>query len=170
MKIETLNQRIQDRLSIEWLTPSQRKVWEQLHQFNGPPHKVINVYGGRGSGKSFLGWLLQREGHASYGNWSGLHLSPPTLPRLTLDNAVTDRASTRSIRPLITDWGIKQIILLSRQKVDEPDMPTFFLQVTPQDMEYLRANLWRYLNITLHEETDSLDYSRVIENYCREER
>lgn len=167
MKVATLNQRIRDRLSAEWLTPSQRAVWEQVHQFEGAPHQVINVYGGRGSGKSFLGWLLQREGHASYGFWSAL--PSPTLPRLTLDNAATDRASSRAIRPLITQLGIKQIILLSRQQVDEPAMPAFSLQVTAEDMDYFRANLWRHLNIIIPEETNYLDYRRAIENYCREE-
>ncbi len=62
MSLATLEQRIRDRLTPEWLTPSQQRVWEQLHRFHGPPHRVVNVYGPPGVGKSFLGWLMQREG------------------------------------------------------------------------------------------------------------
>ena len=167
MKVQTLEQRIRDRLSTDWLTPSQRAVWERIQQFDGAPHHVINVYGARGSGKSFLGWLLQREGHATYSKWA--ERPKPTLPRLILDNAATDRASSRAIRPLITELSIKQIILLSRQKVDEPDMPAFPLQVTAEDMEHFRANLFRYLSIIIPEETDYLDYRRALEAYYREE-
>lgn len=111
--------------------------------------------------------MLQREGHATYGKWA--ERPQPTLPRLTLDNAPTSRASSREIRPLISQLGIKQIILLSRQKVDEPGMPAFSLQVTAEDMEHFRANLFRHLGIIIPEEAEYLDYRRALEAYYREE-
>jgi hypothetical protein len=147
MTLATLQQRIRDRLSPEWLTPSERQVWEQLHIFHGPPHRVVNVYGPPGSGKSFLGWLMQRERYATYGTWTGKRR--PIHPRLVLDNAPSDRANSRSARPLIDQLGIRQIILLSRQRVDEPDMPAFGLEVTEDDLDHFRANLFRHLHITL---------------------
>ena len=167
MKVSTLNQRIRARLSPDWLTPSQRAVWEQLHLFNGPPHQVVNVYGVRGSGKSFLGWLLEREQYATYSLWS--EQPQPVLPRLTLDNAPPDRASSRATRPLVTELNITQIILLSRQRVDEQAMPAFQLQITLEDMEYFRANLYRYLNIIIPESDKLNNYRSAIEAYCRKE-
>jgi len=147
MTLATLQQRIRDRLSLDWLTPSQRYVWDRLHLFHGPPHRVVNVYGPPGSGKSFIGWLMHREGYATYGTWVGERR--PVHPRLVLDNAPADRDSARSVRPLVDELGIRQIILLSRQRVDEPDMPAFGLNVTEDDLDHFRANLYRHLHITL---------------------
>lgn len=164
MKLATLQQRIRDRLSPEWLTPSQQWVWKQLHLFHGPPHRVINVYGPCGSGKSFLGWLMHQEGYATYQMWPDERR--PIHPRLVLDNAPPDRASARSVRPLVDDLDICQIILLSRQRVDEPDMPAFALQVTEDDLDHFRANLYRHLHITLStSESGYRNYQEAIETY-----
>jgi hypothetical protein len=145
--IEVLGARIRDRLSLDWLTPSQLVVWEALHRFDGPPHRVISVYGAEGTGKTFFGWLLEREGYSTYGKWS--ERSQPVLPRLTLDNARSRRDATRELRPLVDRLGIQQIILLSRTRVDEPALPAFELRVTSEDLEHFRANLFRHLRITL---------------------
>jgi hypothetical protein len=164
MTLATLQQRIHDRLSPEWLTPSQRQVWEQLHRFHGPPHRVVNVYGPRGSGKSFLGWLMHREGHATYSKWTDERR--PIHPRLVLDNAPTDRASARSVRPLVDELNIRQIILLSRRRVDEPDMPAFALTVTEDDLDHFRANLYRHLNITIPTvESECGNFWEALETY-----
>ena len=54
--------RIYDRADASWFTPSQKHVWESLQRFDGPPYRVINVYGTEGTGKTFLGKLLERLG------------------------------------------------------------------------------------------------------------
>lgn len=168
MKLVTLEQRIRDRLSPEWLTPSQQQVWKQLHRFDGPPHRVVNVYGPRGSGKSFLGWLMQREGHATYSNWA--HEHHPIHPRLVIDNTPTDRARTRSVRPLVDTLNIRQIILLSRQRVDEPDMPAFGLTVTENDLDHFRANLFRHFNIVIPPAQQTYrSFRHALEAYISEE-
>jgi len=168
MTLLSLQQRIRDRLSPEWLTPSQQGVWEQLHRFHGPPHRVVNVYGPRGSGKSFLGWLMHREGHATYSEWTDEYR--PIHPRLVLDNAPADRAIARSVRPLVHELGIRQIILLSRQRVDEPDMPAFALTVTDDDLDHFRANLYRHLNIVIPTvELEHRSFREALEVYLSEE-
>jgi hypothetical protein len=48
--------------------------------------------------------------------------------------------------------GIKQVILLTRFRVDEKAMPAFELQVTDEDLAVCRANLFRYLRIVVPEE------------------
>ena len=164
MSLAAIEQRIRDRLSVDWLTPSQRHVWEQLHRFHGPPHRVVNVYGPRGSGKSFLGWLIQREGYATYSKWSDEH--HPVHPRLTLDNAPADREASRSVRPLTDTLAIRQIILLSRERVDEPDLPAFGLAVTEDDLDHFRANLYRHLGIIIPEVKPCYrDYREALETY-----
>jgi hypothetical protein len=159
-----LNARIRDRQSLEWLTPSQVEVWEVLHRFDGPPHRVVCVHGAEGTGKTFLAWLLDREGYSTYGQWSAP--PKPVLPRLTLDNAPPDRLATREIRPLVDQLGIQQILLFSRLKVDEPFMPAFELRVTAEDLECLRANLFRHLRITVPE-GDFKHYKDALESLTR---
>ena len=164
MSLAALQERIRDRLSPEWLTPSERAVWEQLHRFSGPPHRVINIYGRRGSGKSFLGWLMHREGHATYGQWAEEY--QPVHARLVLDNAPVDRSSSRSVRPLVDQLEIRQIILISRQRVDEPDMPAFALHVTEDDLDHFRANLYRHLDIVIpSSESEFPNYFDALESY-----
>jgi hypothetical protein len=149
MDLMSLNARIRDRISPDWLTPSQQAIWEQLKRFDGPPHRVINIYGGNGVGKTFMGWLLERERLATYGIW---HQRPqPVHPRLILDNALTSHSEVRNIRPLVDQLDIQQIILLSRHRADEPAMPAFELRITQEDLKHFYINLYRYLRLTVPE-------------------
>lgn len=147
---DILTARIRDRLSVEWLTPSQRMVWERLRQFDGPPHRVINIYGAEGSGKSFLAWVMEREQYASYSIWGREY--HPTYSRLVLDDAVTEREATREVRPLVDHLKLKQIILVTRSRVDERAMPAFELRINNEDLEHVRANLYRHLRLTAPDE------------------
>jgi len=147
--LESISARIRDRASIDWMTPSQKAVWNFVNEFDGPPHRVINIYGFEGTGKTFLGWLMERERYATYMLWS--HTPKPQFPRLVIDNARTDRASTRDMRPMVDDLNLKQIILLSRTRIDEPSLPAFELRVMDEDIEAIKANLYRHLRITAPE-------------------
>ena len=147
---DTLEACIRDRLDIEWLTPSQKAVWEAVQRFDGPPHRVINIYGAEGTGKTFLGWLLERGDHSTYRIWPDKR--EPLLARLTLDDIVPDRATSRGVRPLVDAYHIQQVILLSRTRVDERAMPAFELYVTEGDIQVVRANVYRHLQIILPEE------------------
>jgi hypothetical protein len=148
----TLDARIRDRLDATWLTPSQEAVWEAIQRFDGPPHRVINIYGGEGAGKTFLGWFLERISHSSYHIWPDIR--KPLLSRLTLDDVVPDRTTSRDVRPLVDKYGMQQILLLSRTRVRELAMPTFELRVTEDDLRVFRANIWKHLHITLEQEDD----------------
>lgn len=148
----TLDTRIRDRLDATWLTPSQKAVWEAIRRFDGPPHRVINIYGAEGIGKTFLGWFLERISYSAYHRWP--NIGKPLLSRLTLDDIVSDRTTSRDVRPLVDKYGIQQIILLSRTRVNERAMPMFELGITEDDLNAFRANLYRHLQITLPEQND----------------
>jgi hypothetical protein len=157
-----LGDRIRDRLTIDWLTESERKVWDAIKLFGGAPHRVINVYGPEGSGKTFLGWLMERERYASYSVWG--QTPSPSLPRLVFDDAPSARSDERAIRPLIDAIpGLQQVILLTRNRVDEVAMPSFEVRVTENDWEHFRANLYRYLSLTVSE-TNSGNYWAALEH------
>ena len=149
-----LGARIRDRISMEWLTPSQRRVWVALQSFEGPPHRVVNVFGQDGAGKTFLGWLMDRQKYAAYAEWS---LAPvtPSMPRLVLDNAPSDRQHAREARSLIESHGIQQVILLTRARIDELALPTLEMQVNQDDVAHFRSNLYRHLGIAIPD-----DYAR----------
>src|SRR5687768_5107459 len=105
----SVSERIRDRLSVDWLTASQRSVWDALRQFDGPPHRVINVFGSEGSGKTFLGWLMEREQYATYTHWA--QKPTPSLPRLVFDDAPASRTAERDIRSLVDSIpGLQQVI------------------------------------------------------------
>lgn len=145
----TLHARVRDRLSREWFTPSQARVWDSIKRFSGPPHRVINIYGVEGTGKTFLGWVFEREKYATYGKWP--FNDQVVLPRLCLDDAPSDRFNSRALRPLVDKLGIQQIILLTRVRVDELSMPVFELRLNQEDLDRFRANYFRYLKLTIPE-------------------
>jgi hypothetical protein len=149
--LEAISARIRDRATVDWMTPSQKAVWNFINEFDGPPHRVINIYGFEGTGKTFLGWLMERERYATYMLWN--QHPKPQFPRLVIDNARSDRASTRDMRPMVDALNLKQIILLSRTRVDEPSLPAFELRVMDDDIEAIKANLYRHLRIPAPEGT-----------------
>lgn len=155
-----LDSRIRDRLDAKWLTPSQKTVWDAIQHFDGQPHRVINIYGTEGTGKTFMGWFLERMNYSAYRVWPDTQ--KPLLSRLTLDDVLPDRTTTRGLRPLVDKYGIQQIILLSRNRVDERAMPTFELLITEDDFASFRANLYRHLQIIVPEE-DHRNYKLAIE-------
>ena len=142
--------RIRDRLDDKWLTPSQKAVWAGIQRFDGPPHRVINIYGAEGTGKTFMGWFLERMNYSTYTFRPDIY--KPSLSRLTLDNVLSDRTTTRELRPLVDKYDLQQIILLTRLRVDERAMPTFELRMTEDDLASFRANLYRHLQLTIPEE------------------
>jgi hypothetical protein len=146
----TVETRIRDRLDDKWLTPSQKAVWEAIQRFDGPPYRVINIYGTEGTGKTFMGWFLERINYSAYSMRP--EMSKPLLSRLTLDNVLSDRITTRELRPLVEKYDLLQIILLTRIRVDERAMPTFELRMTEVDLASFRANLYRHLQLTIPEE------------------
>ncbi len=142
--------RIRDRLDDKWLTPSQKSVWVALQRFDGLPHRVINIYGTEGTGKTFMGWFLERMNYSAYSIWPDMY--KPLLSRLTLDDVSPDRTTTRDLRPMVDKYGLQQIILLTRIQVDERAMPTFELRITEDDLASFRANLYRHLQLTIPDE------------------
>lgn len=152
--------RIRDRMTEAWLTPSQRSIWKELQHYSGSPHHVVNVYGPAGCGKTFIGWLLERLNYSSYRVWPDV--KPPTCPRLTLDDFPANRLKAREIRPLVSQFGIQQILLITRARIPEPDMPTFPLTITAEDMRFFRSNLYRYFDVTLHDDDGSADFATAL--------
>lgn len=149
---ETLTE-IKKRFNEDWLTKSQEQVWNQYLKIMEPPAYVVNIYGPKGSGKTFLGWLMEKKGYGRYViafdiDWDALEGED----RVILDQYDVSRRSLRSLRSLIKNRGIKQAVVLSRGKAQD-DIPCLELTVNQEDINIVKANLYRELEIVVPGET-----------------
>ena len=129
-----------------WLMPSQSAVYRELLPFLGGLHRVVNLYGPQGVGKTFLAHVLCKEKRAEYA-------AAPTLLRaadrpLVLDNAPFERSAVRSMRNQMRRFELRQVVLVTRYRVED-SVPAFALRITPEDVRCFRANLFRYLDLRL---------------------
>jgi ABC-type Na+ transport system ATPase subunit NatA len=137
--IEVVN-RIKKNFSKDWLTPSQMRAFEELTTFLSPPHRVINIFGEKGAGKTFLGWVLQKEGVGIYvHSYEDLIESQRSL---ILDNYSNRRKLVRRIRNDLEMKNIGNIVILTRHAAED-DIPCIEVRLTEDDIRVAKANLYR---------------------------
>lgn len=144
-RIEVENQ-IKLLSDLSWLMPSQMGVYQELYPFLGGFHRVINLYGLQGVGKTFLAHILCKQGLADYVASPDL-LRPTDLP-LVVDNASFDRTAVRGMRNQMRRHDLQQVMLITRYRVEDT-IPAFTLSITPGDIHCFRANLFRSLDLRL---------------------
>ena len=137
--IEVIN-RIKKNFSKEWLTPSQIQAFEELKNFLSPPQRAINIFGEKGAGKTFLGWVLQKECVGvyipSYEDLIGNQRS------IILDSYSNRRKLVRKIRNDLEMKNIGNIIILTRYAAED-DIPRIEVGLTEDDIRVAKANLYR---------------------------
>ena len=94
---------IKKELEESWLTYSQEVVWNKYLKLMEPPYYVVNIFGGSGTGKTFIGWLLEKKGYAKYVDvaeidWEKLEGNK----RIVLDRYDVSRRSLRTLRAKIS--------------------------------------------------------------------
>ena len=137
--IEVIN-RIKKNFSKEWLTPSQTQAFEELKTFLSPPHRVINIFGEMGAGKTFLGWVLQKEGVGTYiCSHEDLIENQKSI---ILDNYSNRRKLVRKIRNDLEMKNIGNMIILTRYAAED-EIPCIEVGLTEDDIKVARANLYR---------------------------
>lgn len=141
--IDILNQ-IKTHYALDWLTPSQRKVYDEFVAFLGPPHKVVNIYGKEGVGKTFLGWVLDKQGLAKY--FPSLEDVTANHSVVIIDNAAHKRDLVRGLRNTLRDKHIHQAIIISRYRAED-SIPCFQLELTDDDVQVFKSNLFRHLDV-----------------------
>jgi len=122
------------------LTNSQRVVFNELRRFFDSGHRILNVYGREGVGKTFLAWLLANQQAAEYAGC--VDELPRAVARAVLDNSSSDRTFVRGMRNVMGRQSIDQLILLSRSRVEDA-IPAFELVLDEDDIRCVRANLFR---------------------------
>ena len=142
---------IRSNLTEAWLTDSQREVWLQLNRLLEPPYYVVNIYGAPGTGKTFLGWLLHKQGRALYADAGDLSWSSwKGQPLIVLDGHDSNRRAVRALRSQLHLYDIGQVIILTQQKAQD-DIPCLHLAVTDRDIQIVRATLYRELEVMVPE-------------------
>ncbi len=149
-RVEVENQ-IKLLADSSWLTPSQHELYERLKPFIGSFHKVINIYGPQGVGKTFFAHVLFKGNSIDYvSSIDQLHSS--NLP-MVVDNADFDRMAVRGIRNEARKYDVKQIIIVTRYRAED-SIPALGLELNQKDLDTFRANLYKNLDIKLKEISD----------------
>lgn len=131
-----------------WLTQSQSAVLYRLLPFLGGLDRVVNVHGLQGVGKTFLMHVLAKEGIVEY-------VVSPDMIRdaehpLVIDNASFERGAVRGMRNEMRKFDLRQVVLVTRYRAEDA-IPAFALDVTLDDVQIFRANLFRHLDLRLPE-------------------
>jgi ribosomal protein L30/L7E len=138
--IRTLNL-IKTRRNLTWLTVSQQEALESLRQALRVPG-TVNLFGGTGVGKTFLGWFVADEldytyfphlenlKQAEYSNTSSV----------VLDNCQSSRQAHRDVLKILGFHNINHAILITRQMIQ--DYTHYVeLKLTPADLTKVQDNL-----------------------------
>jgi hypothetical protein len=151
--IDILN-RIRQAADLAWLTPSQQKAREAILERLKFLDEV-NLWGYPGTGKTFLGWMLQKEGIADYvSEPKAIQLAFKTRT-IVVDNAGWKRNEVRDILHRARQFGYNQSILITTEPVQE-QMATVELVLTPEDKEWVALNLRRIRVIPYRDAPETL--------------
>jgi hypothetical protein len=136
--VDTLN-RIRQRVSVDWLTPNQRTAYERLREQLEFLDEV-NLWGAHGTGKTFIGWVLDRQGLAAYAARSE-SVEPASVTRVVLvDNSDWRRRAVRDALHRCREYGYGKVVLISTEPVQE-QMASVELRLTADDLQAVAENL-----------------------------
>ena len=133
---------IKTHAALGWMTPSQRQALEAIQNLLRS-YRVINLYGPRGCGKTFLGWMCHRES-------IGIHLPHPSLLQrhtstlssscVIIDNVQSSRHGFRQILKEVQILSIPNLIVISQNPIKE-QIAGIELHCTEHDYELAIHNL-----------------------------
>lgn len=159
MNYQELTNRIKETFSEEWLTLSQRELYEKL-VYGYKTHKVLNVYGKQGVGKTFLAWNLSRKMNGIYTN----NLEIDVVGKIViLDNYKNSRTDIRNLFTFIQLSRIIKIIVITNAKAQD-DIVSLELKFTDQDKKIFKANLFRHLFLNFLKEGSEDNMHQLIKN------
>ena len=152
---------IKRHCEITWATPSQEAIIS-LISLHYSSHKVINIFGEQGSGKTFLGWLLQKNGYGRYMNYSEEFDRSLLYEKMVLDNAPTEKFKTRSLRSYLFESDhCKQLVLLTTLPVED-DVPKLQLHLTDDDKAKFKQNMFLYCKVQIVNEEQDYNLNKLL--------
>lgn len=157
--VKVLN-RIKASCSKEWLTPSQEIIFEECQKLPRS-YYMINIYGKSGVGKTFLCWILTKEGLGTYFTSYRKYIeADDATTNLVLDNCESDRIFARNLRNIGLRKNIRSIFFITNTRAND-DLPSLELKLTEEDIKCVKANLWR-CNITIKNNQEVTNLKELI--------
>ena len=146
-----LTNNIKENYTVDWLTPSQAQLYEKLTK-KFKVHKIINIYGSIGVGKTFLGWNL-----ADYfdGNYAQKIESLESNNINILDNCSNNRNFVRSLLPIMVQKSIKKIFVITDNQVRD-DYVSFELKLSNEDKKVFKHNLWEKFDLNFTKDKNDM--------------
>jgi hypothetical protein len=148
--LELINS-IKDQYNEEWLTLSQKLLYEKVTtKFQA--QKVINIFGDKGVGKTFLAWMIT-------GYFNGYYTKDSNNLKKELVNVIDDfgyrKQDFRNLLPKTQKLNIKKTILISNKKIQD-DITCFQLDFKDADKEKFKNNLWKFCKLEFPKEKDNM--------------
>ena len=136
--LDTLN-RVRQHASPQWLTPSQRIAYRLLRERLGFLDEV-NLWGAHGVGKTFVAWVMVREGLTVYAPLPE-EMEPASVRRtIVVDNMSWQRSRVRDVLNKCRDLGYRKVVLITTEPAQD-QISTIELLLDGADIEAVKANL-----------------------------
>jgi len=148
--LELMNS-IKDQHNENWLTPSQKRIYDKVTT-KFQPQKIINIFGEKGVGKTFLGWLITTfyEGH---------YTKDKSCLKSKIVNVIDDfgykKQDLRALLPNTKTLSIPKTILISNKKIND-DIISLELDFETLDKNKFKNNLWRFYKFNFSKEKDNM--------------
>lgn len=136
--VDILN-RIRQNAKTNWLTTSQKAAYNLLRERLNFLDEV-NLWGGHGVGKTFLGWVLWAHGLAVYAPRLEDVEPAPLLRIIVVDNSDWRRAEVREALRYCRSQGYEKVVLITTEPVQE-QMSVIELGLTDEDIAKVIFNL-----------------------------
>ncbi|MCD4785321.1 MAG: hypothetical protein K8T10_16000 [Candidatus Eremiobacteraeota bacterium] len=144
--------KIKKEFDNNWLTDSQRKVFDKLKDHFSFYGSITGfLYGPPGCGKTFIGWVLEKEGILEYipGGMKSKYNFSSTVKGVVIDNIDFERYRLRDVMKNIALDDINRYLLIGRFPPDEKLMREFKLNLRRDDLIKARENL-KNIGCSLH--------------------
>jgi len=128
----------------EHLTSAQKEALEEIrtHRETGEP--FINLYGPRGSGKTFLCWALREYGW-EYQQSYFKRVTEPNVTAVVYDHGDPTRVKTRQLRNTVDLSGLSNVVYVTKTPAKEV-YPRVHLSPDEQHYQTI-AGSWEALGI-----------------------
>ena len=146
---------IKEKADEDWLTDSQREVYESISS-RWKSAQFVNLHGPDGGGKTFIARLLAKK--RGYAYVHELEQAPQNAANVILDNA----QYTRMMRPLARSMGLERILLITNRPLQEA-MPEIGLKLNERDVRQFQATLANHCGIVFTETVpEGLNLTEII--------
>lgn len=144
---------VKTKCTEDWLTPSQRSALEGV-LIRLETNRIVNVYGKEGTGKTFLGWILEKKGFGKYStDWDALRKSISKSggggsANVIVDNFPSSRELHRQFRSEMGDLGMSKAVLISEFPIPD-EIPKMELEFNDMDRKHFKHTCYDRMRLEI---------------------